>query len=71
MELRNLITFIHVAELGSFTKAAAGYCNSDWTAADANGVRRYTLNGSTNFAYIRVSGAFGANPIVTVDENIG
>ncbi|MEE0969389.1 MAG: LysR family transcriptional regulator, partial [Clostridia bacterium] len=22
MELRNLITFIHVAELGSFTKAA-------------------------------------------------
>ena len=30
MELRNLITFIHVAELGSFTKAAEqlGYSQS-------------------------------------------
>ena len=30
MELKNLITFIHVAELGSFTKAATqlGYSQS-------------------------------------------
>lgn len=54
----------------SFTKATSGYCDGDWTSADANGVRSYTLNGSTNFAYIRVSGAFGDNPIITVDEEI-
>ena len=54
----------------SFTKATSGYCNADWTAEDANGVRSYTLNGSSNFSYIRVSGAFGEAPIVTVDEEI-
>ena len=49
MQLRNLITFIHVAELGSFTKAAEllGYSQStisfqikqleDWTAFCSSG----------------------------------
>ena len=30
MELKNLITFIHVAELGSFTKAAEQHHKNKW-----------------------------------------
>lgn len=46
------------------------YCNTTFGAADENGVRTFT-NTSSNCQWIRISGVFGTNPIVTVDEIIG
>ena len=44
------------------------YCNGAFEAADANGVRKKTFGNSAG--YIRISGAFGDNPIITVNEPI-
>ena len=51
----------------SFAKDSTGYCNTLFSTADANGVRKWT---ATFTGYIRISGAFGDNPIITVDEEI-
>lgn len=53
----------------AFVYGGGGYCSSTFGAADANGVRSYQV--STSAKYIRISGAFGDNPIITVDEEIG
>ena len=44
------------------------YCNGNFDAADANGIRKKTF--SNGAGYIRISGAFGDNPIITVNEPI-
>lgn len=44
------------------------YCNGNFDAADANGVRKKTF--SNGVGYVRISGAFGDNPIITVNEPI-
>ena len=44
------------------------YCNGNFDAADANGVREKTF--SNGVGYVRISGAFGDNPIITVNEPI-
>jgi hypothetical protein len=51
-----------------FSKDTTGYCNSSFGATDANGVRSFTV--SRTGGYIRISGAFGTNPIITVNEEI-
>lgn len=51
-----------------FTFGTGWYCNSLFGTADENGVRSATLN--TTGGYIRISGAFGGNPIITVNEEI-
>lgn len=51
-----------------FTKDATGYCDTLFGAADANGVRsRVNTAGD---AYYRIAGAWGSNPIITVDQEI-
>lgn len=52
----------------SFTFKTGFYCNNYLGAADANGVRSVSI--SQDAGYIRVSGAFGSNPIITIDEEI-
>lgn len=51
----------------NFAFVSGGYCNSTFGAEDENGTRSYTweLNG-----YLRISGIFGENPVVTVNEEI-
>ena len=44
------------------------YCNNAFEAADANGVRKKAFTNPSG--YIRISGAFGDNPIITVNEPI-
>ena len=44
------------------------YCNGNFEAADANGVRKKTFGNPAG--YVRISGAFGDNPIITVNEPI-
>lgn len=51
-----------------FSFDVGGYCNSTFTAADANGVR--TRVNTAGDKYYRISGAFGTNPIITVNEEI-
>lgn len=52
----------------SFTKVGTGYCNTLFGTADANGVRsRVNTAGD---AYYRIAGAWGSNPIITVNEEI-
>ena len=52
----------------NFKFISGSYCNSNFEAADANGVRKKAF---TNVAgFIRISGAFGDNPIITVNEPI-
>lgn len=53
-----------------FTFAGGDYCNTAFGAADESGVRSFT-NMSSNCQWIRISGVFGDNPIITVDEEIG
>ena len=51
-----------------FTKTGTGYCDTLFGAADANGVRsRVNTAGD---AYYRIAGAFGLNPIITINEEI-
>lgn len=51
-----------------FTFISGAYCNGNFEAADANGVRKKAFTNSAG--YIRISGAFGENPIITVNEEI-
>ena len=51
----------------SLAKQTAGYCNTTFTQ-DATGVWSKTFG--NNEGYIRISGEFGENPIVTVNEEI-
>lgn len=52
----------------SFAKTGTGYCDTLFGAADANGVRsRVNTAGD---AYYRIAGAWGSNPIITVNEEI-
>lgn len=44
------------------------YCNGNFEAADANGVRKKAFTNAAG--YVRISGAFGENPIITVNEEI-
>ena len=53
----------------TFAMVGSGYCNSTFGAEDENGVRSYTST-SADRRYIRISGAFGTNPIITVNEEI-
>lgn len=50
----------------SFTKTSSGYCNTQF-ADEGNGVLTHTFNTT---GYLRISGEFGENPIVTVNEEI-
>lgn len=52
----------------SFTKISTGYCNDLFGAADSNGVR--SRQNTAGDSYYRISGAWGSNPIITVDEEI-
>lgn len=52
----------------AFKFTSGTYCNNAFEAADANGVRKKTF--SNGVAYVRISGAFGDNPIITVNEEI-
>ena len=52
----------------TFTKNSAGYCNNLFTAADANGVR--TRVNTAGDMYYRISGKYGTNPMITVDQEI-
>lgn len=52
----------------AFKFTSGTYCNGAFEAADANGVRKKTFTNAA--AYIRISGAFGDNPIITVNEPI-
>ena len=51
-----------------FTFNTGGYCNSTFTAADSNGVR--TRVNTAGDKYYRISGAYGSNPVITVDQEI-
>lgn len=51
-----------------FAFKSGSYCNNNFGAEDANGVREKTFTNSAG--YIRISGAFGDNPIITVNEPI-
>lgn len=52
----------------NFTFKSGTYCNGNFDAEDANGVRKKTFTNAAG--YIRISGAFGDNPIITVNEPI-
>lgn len=52
-----------------FKFKAGGYCNDAFSEADAKGVRKYTSTDSSR-QYVRISGAFGENPVITIDEPI-
>lgn len=52
----------------AFKFISGTYCNNAFEAADANGVRKKTF--SNGVAYVRISGAFGDNPIITINETI-
>ena len=51
-----------------FKFKSGAYCNNTFGAADANGVRKKAFSNAAG--YIRISGAFGDNPIITVNEPI-
>ena len=51
-----------------FKFKSGAYCNGNFEAADANGVRKKAFSNAAG--YIRISGAFGDNPIITVNEPI-
>ena len=51
----------------SFAKVNSGYCNTTFTQ-DANGV--WVKEFANAEGYIRISGEFGENPVVTVNEEI-
>ena len=51
-----------------FKFTSGTYCNGAFEAADANGVRKKAFTNAAG--YIRISGAFGDNPIITVNEPI-
>lgn len=52
----------------AFKFTSGAYCNGAFEAADANGIRKKTFGNPAG--YIRISGAFGDNPIITVNEPI-
>lgn len=52
----------------NFKFQSGAYCNGTFEAADANGVRKKTFGNPAG--YVRISGAFGDNPIITVNEPI-
>lgn len=51
-----------------FKFTSGAYCNGNFEAADANGVRKKAFTNAAG--YVRISGAFGENPIITVNEEI-
>lgn len=58
-----------MAWYGTDFKFTSGtYCNGNFEAADANGVRKKAFTNAAG--YVRISGAFGENPIITVNEEI-
>lgn len=51
-----------------FKFISGAYCNGNFEAADANGVRKKAFTNAAG--YVRISGAFGENPIITINEPI-
>lgn len=51
-----------------FKFKSGNYCNNAFETADSNGVRKKAFTNAAG--YIRISGAFGDNPIITVNEPI-
>ena len=51
-----------------FKFTSGAYCNNAFETADSNGVRKKAFSNAAG--YIRISGAFGGNPIITVNEPI-
>lgn len=51
-----------------FKFKSGNYCNKAFETADSNGVRKKAFTNAAG--YIRISGAFGDNPIITVNEPI-
>lgn len=51
-----------------FKFKSGNYCNNAFETADSNGVRKKAFTNAAG--YIRISGAFGDNPIITVNEEI-
>lgn len=54
--------------VSDFRMGSSGYCNTAFETEDENGVRKFSATNAEG--YIRISGAFGEKPIVTVNEEI-
>lgn len=55
----------------AFNFRSGNYCNAvSGATTDDNGVVTFSFNNGSADAYIRISGAFGDNPVITVNEGI-
>ena len=52
----------------AFARGTSGYCKNIFGDADENGVRSWTI--AVTNPYLRISGVFGDNPILTINEEI-